>query len=58
MGCPATAKVQYESLEEAEKAIPKLIKKYGESGSPYFCIFCDKWHLGTFKSSKKRRKRT
>lgn len=38
MSCPATAKLQYETEEDAQKAIPKLIKKYGDAGNPYFCI--------------------
>lgn len=56
--CPNSAKLQYESEEDALKAIPKLIKKYGDAGEPYHCLFCDKWHLGTRKVKKKRRKRT
>jgi hypothetical protein len=54
--CPNTGKVQYESKEDTEYAIPKLSRKYGNVGEPYYCIYCDKWHLGK-KPRKKKRKR-
>jgi len=57
--CPNNGKVQYDSQEEAEKAIPKIVRKYGESGLPYYCMYCSKWHLGRKSPpKKKKRKRT
>lgn len=57
--CPNNGKVQYDSEEDAEYAIPRIEKKYGDAGRPYYCMYCDKWHLGRKKArTKKKRKRT
>jgi hypothetical protein len=60
MSCPATGKIQYETEEDAKKAIPRIVRKYGASGEPYYCMYCSHWHLGRRqeRSRKKRRKRT
>lgn len=56
--CPNNGKVQYDSQEDAEYAIPRIEKKYGDAGRPYYCMYCNKWHLGRLNPKKKKRKRT
>ena len=60
MSCPNSGKIQYESQEEAEYALEKMRKKYTDSNhEPYFCMYCETWHLGSkLKPRKKKRKRT
>lgn len=59
MACPANGKIQYESEEDAIYAIPRIERKYGDAGTPYYCMYCGKWHLGKRKPPrKKKRKRT
>ena len=52
--CPHNGKLQYATIEDAEEALLKFQKKYTNVGVPYYCMYCEKWHLGR---PKKRRKK-
>lgn len=58
--CPNNGKIQYESEEDAKYEIPRIERKYGDAGKPYYCMYCEKWHLGrlNLNPKKKKRKRT
>lgn len=61
MNCPHNGKIKYGSEREAEKALGKMRQKYSDSEGhePYFCMYCEHWHLGSKKKpQKKKRKRT
>lgn len=58
MSCPINGKIQHESEKDAEYALKQTLKKYPDyNGEPYYCMYCDKWHLGRKSERPKRKKR-
>ena len=51
--CPNNGKVQHETEEDAEVVLDKMLKEKPDyDGRPYFCVYCEKWHLGRKKKRK------
>ncbi|MBQ0057229.1 MAG: hypothetical protein KBT20_06190 [Bacteroidales bacterium] len=46
-------KISYPTKEAALKVAEKMSKKYGMHFSVYKCLYCDGWHCGKNKESKK-----
>lgn len=59
MSCPNSGKIQYESQEDAGYALEKMRKKYplNCNHEPYYCVYCNTWHLGRKDNPKKRKER-
>lgn len=56
--CATTGKKRYASEKIAKLAAKQLRKDKGPKTKPYFCVYCEHWHIGHSRQADYRRRKS